>query len=411
MQSLNNHTFAIIDICDHLELVHYPTKWGKITDPGESWWVRGLVLDTRIDKIIAGSYGHTAEVADIIPEGAKLFKGHEGALIRIYLNNGEVRMSSHRRISLDKSRWGSSSTFLEMINSDEACTSQRDSLFDLTKKESPYCYMFLLRHPELMCCSLEQVDKAMLTYLGCTTSYTKEDALFPEEDVDWNQATIAEPEPITEEVALNHLKKGYGARFEDDSILGGGEFVIASSTDESGRVKLTKVTSAAYRWRASIVDNNPNIVQRLCQLVSYARGAKHELQLPELTKNQVDKIKLSCLPSSKLKLSYLYITLYSSICWYWLALPVGLRDNLEDVAHNYIREVRLLVEHICTLHEAQSELDEKTPLRIKEIIDCAVKHNKGDMKSKVKFLISKEFGTSLYRLVRYRIDLFSELTD
>lgn len=402
-QAINTTAYEVLEEQEHLQLIHYPTKWGKVTDPKEDWWVRGLVIDNRIDRVVATSYGYTGEVQDDLPEDMTYFKGHEGALIRVYLNDGKVRVSSHRRISIDKSRWGSSMTFLEMIESDPTSAATLKRLFEEGKKESPHCYLFLLRHPELMCCSLEKVNKTILTYLDSTTSYTKEDGLFPEETVEWTKAAMLPPKPISREQALKHLKVGYGSRFEDNSILSGGEFVIASTKDELGRTRLTKVTSAAYRWRASIVDNNPNMSQRLCQLISYSRGAKNELQLPELTRNQVKSIKLKCIPSSNKKLGYLSLTLYSSVSWYWLALPLNLRSNLEEVASNYLTQVNLLIEFILSL-EGQ-ELPPKTPDRVKEILECAKKYGKGDTRSRVKFLISKEYGTSLYKLIKYRMSL------
>lgn len=435
----DSNTWEIVDQDEHLSLIHYPRTDDQPQDPT----LRGWVVDTTHGVILAKSYGYTPTATlDKLVEteegititddhhnivtypknqyGLKI--GHEGAMIRVFYTGGRVRIVSHRRLSITRSKWGSSPFFQDMISQ---CKNKEiiEDLFDLEKKESPYCHSFLLVHPDLLCCSLEQVDEPYLLYLGHFQAYTEDECPFEMEDVDWNLKHRERMPEISLDEANRFLTSGYG---EDrsklqDPRLQSGEFVLIYNKDHSNFIK---VQSKSYSWRAMICDNNPNIKHRfyqLAELVAEKHKDRFESLFPKLTDKQLES-RRSMIPCLRLAIdSKQYRKLVNVWTCLWLSVPINKRQSVQEVQRNYLNSKRQLVNWLCTLERSGHDyLD--LPDRIKQILTLSrfkaiqdhqtniVKAPSVDsrVRSNINNLIRKEYGVSLYRLVKAHEKFVSE---
>jgi len=428
------HNWEVIDQEDNLHLIHYPQS-GDCPKDGS---IRGWVVDTDNGVVLAKSYGYTPVatldqlteteegivVTDehhntmVYPKGEYGLKiGHEGAMIRVFYTGGKVHIISHRRLTISRSRWGSSPVFQDMV---AECTNKAlmEGLFDLEKKESPYCHNFLLVHPDLLCCSLERVNDPYLLYLGNFQSYTRDNCPFSTDDVDWNLAQRDTVPEISLSEANLFLKNGYG---EDRSMLqdprlGAGEFVMIYKRNEDGQTDFIKVQSQAYSWRATIRDNNPNLKHRfyqLAELTSERNKDRYQELFPKLTEKQL-QARRSLIGSLPIQIdSKPYRKLVNIWTCLWLSVTESKRSTVEDIQRNYLRSKKQLVEWLCTLERSTCD-KEDLPERIRQILTLArfkaiQDHQTSQfvgpsldarVRSNINNLIRKEYGVSLYRLVK-----------
>jgi hypothetical protein len=145
---------------------------------------RGLVY--RGDTLLVKTFGCTddhvmsAEDTQLVLrltaqplKTCQLFEAHEGVLIRVYLDNGTWRISTHKKLDAFKSKWGGSSasygdmfvaaldslgysldTFLETLNSD-------------------FCYTFVVRNRADNRIVCDAPDTPTMYFSGCFPIYTK----------------------------------------------------------------------------------------------------------------------------------------------------------------------------------------------------------------------------------------------
>lgn len=260
--------WQILATDQNLALVHYDDE-ADMTTMGH---LRGVVVDVEAKLTIAKSYGFTdTQVIDgTLPENQIYKIGYEGTVMRVFFHHGKVYHSTHRRLDSSRSRWGSSIPFAEMY---ETLGAPKDEeLFDLTKKYSPHCHMFLMVHPDVIIATREDIGKGYLVYLGSHEMWTVDQAPWPMEELDMDLRTpspenVVYPKPLEVGDAMYHLTFGYGDMkrpLPKDPRLGPGEFVIQYGSDG----KLTKLVSPAYQWRADLHGNNPNRAYQMYKLMT-----------------------------------------------------------------------------------------------------------------------------------------------
>ena len=286
--------FDIVSENENLTMVHYRPD----ADLEIFGNLRGIILDTKVGNVVSYSYPHAPTIiaSQIVSEDGfvkvgnqvldeskiRIKIGFEGTMIHVFKHAGKVYRSTRKRLDPSKSKWGNSKTFGEMYwdlsgPSDEA-------LFDVEKDYSPYVHSFILAHPDVQVCSKDDVGNGCLIYLGPKTMYSTEpeECPYPIESVDCllrvpettsvkTQGTIYSPEKLTLEDANKHLLFGFYEKVEGyeylDPRLLPGEFVILENS-ETG--KMFRIESHSYNWRASIRNNNPNLLHRFFELLDYS---------------------------------------------------------------------------------------------------------------------------------------------
>ena len=216
-------------------------------------------------------------------EKTKIKPGFEGPLIHVFKHGGKVYRSTRKRFDPSKSRWGNSKTFEEIYW--DLNGPKDEVLFDSEKDYSPYCHTFIMVHPDMLVCTKYDVGSGYLVYLGPKQMYSVENCPYPIEEVDdtlrvpdttssyfqTEEKKVYSPEAMDLDTANKHLTFGFYEEFPGyeylDARLLPGEFVILEDL-ESGN--MYRIESPAYNWRSEMRNNNPNLLHRFHELLDYA---------------------------------------------------------------------------------------------------------------------------------------------
>lgn len=447
--------------------------------------LRGVVLDTKVGKIISHSYPHAPkfvssslstsngkllldEKTSCSVESLKMKIGFEGPLIQIFKHGGKVYHSTRKRLESGKSRWGNSKTFDEIWK--ELNGPEDNVLFAEDKMYSPYCHTFIMNHPDVLVCTKDNVGRGNLIYLGPRQMYSTEESLcpYPIQEVDVNlhvpetvssysqedgsafsetendkqtsPRKIYSPESITLEEANKHLLFGFYEALEGyqylDPRLVAGEFVILEDT-ETGM--MYRVESPAYAWRNSMRNNNPNLLHRLFELMDYAYlkndeegDAKYCAMLPLLTfyaeddlKRLIEKSPIVVWPQMT-EISHTVPVkkddkLYNIWQCFLVSVPLCRQQQVVEYYDYLVRKRTEVVNWLNILSEKMGNLDLSVySKRVQDILSKTksfavdrvrrgqnVDNRTREVKSveiltreNIRNFISKEIGSSLYRIIR-----------
>lgn len=306
--------------------------------------INGVVIDVDAGAIIASSYGHTPlAVADEITVNEKgeivltditgvtrsfdssrvKFKlGLEGVILRVYKWGGIVFVSSHTKIDVSRSVWGTSLPFLDIYTALGGPTTE---LFHENTVTSPICHIFQVVDPSLLVATKQDIGVGYLAYLGpkqmwnveltsCPYKQTDESGIdsqgipnrtlgyTPQEwltDKRKNAGFIPSlfsgpsnfvttlPTPLTEPVIFYpqnldletvnvHLRRGYwllpDAFYESaDYRLTLGEFVTMYWRNDKGHLEQAamQIQSTAYNWRKEQMRGDaPHLMSRFYDLIN-----------------------------------------------------------------------------------------------------------------------------------------------
>ena len=115
-------SIIITDQYKDLTIYHYDDF---TTDP-DMLNVRGVVKNDQ-DQVVCKTFGYTPEVvvtnhtelnakiAPLITESTRFFKSYEGTLFRVWSYQGEWFLSTHRKFSASRSKWGCKKTYAELF--------------------------------------------------------------------------------------------------------------------------------------------------------------------------------------------------------------------------------------------------------------------------------------------------------
>lgn len=458
--------WEVVDREEDLALVHY-TEDADMTTRGH---LRGLLLDLETDTIIADSFGYTptavASKLEVVDNtfSIKDTDGHthyfdvnnmtikrvfEGVVIRVLWRKGKLYRITHKRINPQKSRWGSSKSFLTMY--DEAGGPTAEQLFDTTKPFSSTSYDFLIVDQSLLVGTRQRVN---CPYIVCLAQRTV-DVKRPAEEVapglanfttssaisgSINESFIHQPTALSLDEANHHLMYGYYAGFDiaDERQLTGEAVIVYTMTD--GIVTdIVKVHSPAYDWRVKLRGNNPNIVNQFYCLLNSVYG---DIKSEEAWKALKDKyIMFPLYDEQSLKQLYEqsqgilvipveevvredYYTRDDRIHLLWInylvSLPPHAQADALKILSNYKADKDAVTKWLQELEETTPNIEsaEVSP-RVKGIISSArrlarERVAKGDnysakgvymklpmvIKSTIRNLINKENGPSLYSRIR-----------
>lgn len=295
--------WSVVDQVYPLYLIHYKED----ADMSLVGHLRGILVDVEAGVKIAMSYGHTPtsicnqlqvdQNNNLVIEDQDGFvhqmnfnhtiikRAFEGVILRVILHEGQVYHLTHRKIRPMKSRWGDTPFFTNMYQ--EANGPKDDELFNLDKKYSPLCYVFLVVHPTLMIASKQHIHQPYCVLLNINTMYNEQNCPFNMDEVDWdlkpitisneithvvNESFIHVPNHLSLEEANHHLQYGYyNQQVVNDVRLLPGEAVILYQYDQQGQlIDIVKVHSLSYDFRFKLRANDPNPYHRFFELIHYS---------------------------------------------------------------------------------------------------------------------------------------------
>jgi hypothetical protein len=229
--------------------------------------VRGTVDGKVPDKYMFKD--DNGSVVEYEKSKSVFYKGHEGAMMRVFKNNGKIYTSTHKRINPSNNWWSNSPIFTELYNTLNGPTTE---LFDPEQPNSPFVYLFLMMHPSLSIASREDVSGAKLYYVGYQN--VSDDVTIDMTPSTFANRHVPSPERFdTLDEVNSFLISGYYPAIAppDNPIIGNGEFVILVETNETENkrvVRSVKIQSHAYRWRTEMRNNESNLKKLVFKLAA-----------------------------------------------------------------------------------------------------------------------------------------------
>lgn len=393
---LNPQEYDIVDTDGDLAMMHYRVNrsFDPRLDRPSHPDVRGWVVDTKTMQLVAKSFPYTPGVTlDELEEREELTiiddagtrhlfrkplikEGFEGTTIRVFRHGGKTYYASHRRLDTSKSRWGSSIPFRQMYDD----LGGRHDLFDETKLYSPYCYVFLVVHPDVAHVSQQDIGKGHIQFLHCVSCYDKDTCKYPTEQVDWQKRSLDSPPALSLEQANDVLSKG--------------GFLIVSKEDGDA----IKVLSNDYLFRSTIRNNDPNLLHRLNELVD-------EVDLLA----SVEPIKAAKIPQKR---QQDILRAYTALR---MAVSPHLKDTVDKVYLDYLNLRPSLHSWILELEESNLLEEDNVPPRVGSLVHKArrlaqqlqynrelKRRNTSEEQYKINLLnlLWKETAASLYSLYK-----------
>jgi hypothetical protein len=475
MLSLRESIASILDVSDTpawqimdtrleegLYLVHYSqdanmVKYGSL---------RGVVVDIPHQAIVARSYGFTPTLSassmsvadydqkihltdatnpnvtyDLDPETTLFYPGFDGPLVRVFLHNGQVYHSTHKKLQTLMDVW------------EQLGGPRDDELFDMGKKYSPYVHIFILASPELQMVSKTPVGAGYLIYLGTRKMW--EQSPYSESEVDWEQrknfTTVESFQSYPEtplildvrafdlEEANKYLTYGQYESFDLSGLeerLWPGEFILAYLHSPSGEsTGVLKIESPSYHWRATMRDNNLDLTLQF-YLLSNGKFIRAEFEeerelylrkFPLLTPYDISAIEgliqqdgpLVVWPQEEIPLATIEVLLadptsrlYNIFLAFFYSLPPSQQEKALRLLQSYEADIKALTEVLIQVQD-QDEL-RYVPARARYLINTArsfgqdlllgnnpERHDLNALiDQEITSLVKLEEGYSLYRLVQ-----------
>ena len=332
-----DYPFKVLDsdVENGLYLLHYDDATIGSSSNKNLRQLRGTIVDIE-SGIICNSFGYTPTIISdrITPDANGYWKatdtdGHiqefnvqeaifqclyEGCLMRVWKHKNKVYHSTHRRLSADGSRWGSSDYFTSLYT--KYGGPRDEELFDPEKPYSSLCHFFLIVDRQLMMSSKLPLGdfEGFLLYFGAIPQYASESKAsessteksypttsYPVDQVEWDTSNsswynsdafvsieeslgrnpivaldevtdgkIQIPCQFSVDMANQVLSLGFHPSRKShspDSRLGTGEAVLCRYVDASGLDRMVKIHSKAHEWRQQVVNNQPNLLFRAYELL------------------------------------------------------------------------------------------------------------------------------------------------
>jgi len=299
-----------------LYMVHYKSD-ANLEEFGH---LRGTVVDLKNKKVISRPYGYAPTVitSRLVPNPKtgelklqdmdqkfhtlasgryNILPGFEGVVIQVFMYEGKVYHATHKKFDISKSKWADSPFFSDLWS--QLAAPKDEELFDLTKKFSPYCHLFLLIHPSLLYVTKDYVGSGYTVYIGPKIVWNPKESSYPDVDDKLHQPkfqseldserkipVLYSPSKMNIETANGFLATGFYKAVPtfwynpvtqiiqpmDDRLLPG-EKLFVQKLDESGKIIGTlEIHSRSYAWRDNIRDNHANMKFRFYELLNSANN-------------------------------------------------------------------------------------------------------------------------------------------
>lgn len=311
------------------EIIHTPTYTPADIDLEDSQIIlnlRGLILDIEEEWICCKSFGFSGTLTmDQIDQ--ETFEGVDnygyprnypsqfirfqnffpGPVIRIWKYKGVVYTSTHKKIMINKSKWGSDESFeklfIDIFGRGISTIQELDSfIFDTSKETSNYCHAFILSSPKITTDSRINLGNGLLVYLKSfelnhflpgAFKYYKHHKVVENEIKEWSFFSEFEPEslPSPEEYGTVIKAKYFGLELSNKILFSGysnisesiisemdyrirpGESLIALFPDNS----ICKICPRSVNWRNVLLNNNYNLYGQFWHNMDYVLKRKKEI--------------------------------------------------------------------------------------------------------------------------------------
>ena len=216
-----------------------------------------------------------------------VFPLYEGTMIRVWKHNGELMISSHKKIDCSKSHWGSSGQFRNLFL-------EYTKDFELSGYTNNFTvHYFILMNEDLLVCSKFPMTnrKGLVIYVGTRDKNNMNigkagwmliDKMklptLTNDEIHNGTGTFYAPDLITKYSEVTKLlTKGFYSHpaVEQTNPLCLGEAIVVAYNDK-GRRKHIRIVSPAYKHRSELVDNNPNILHRCYTILTKTLYPKSE---------------------------------------------------------------------------------------------------------------------------------------
>lgn len=210
-----------------------------------------------------------------------VFPLYEGAMIRVWKHNGELMISTHKKIDCANSHWGSSKMFKELFL-------EYTKDFDFKEYTNDHTvHYFVLMNEDLLVCSKFPMTtrKGLVVYVGTRDKLNMDIKnagwmlmqkmklpSLTNDEIHNGTGTFYGPDLITKYSEVTKLlTKGFYNQdaFEQDNPLCLGEGVVVTYNEGKQRRNI-RIVSSAYKKRSELVDNDPNILHRCYVLLNKA---------------------------------------------------------------------------------------------------------------------------------------------
>lgn len=284
-----NFPFRINDtLNDDLFLVHYDEKTIASTpldSPVRS--LRGTIVSLKQNRVVCSSHGYTpvivtdtlesleSEPVDIDGkihpnrETGIFFKLYEGSNIRTWLHEGELMISTHKKIDARKAYWGNKKSIGELF---ESCLNEefKTNMIGVLEKDL-VCYFILMDKDVVQSTSFPIGVGTRSTIAVFTGFLTRTgDLVSPDEMEDLKLFDLPPAcldayweEPVEKKI----FRSIFFDNFEKD-----GYFWLQK---KDKKVTITKVLLTAYKKKLDLVNNEANFLKRSYELLSECRFPKN----------------------------------------------------------------------------------------------------------------------------------------
>jgi hypothetical protein len=240
------------------------------------------------DQAVFTDYDGDTHSVDFLRTDTYTTSVSEGCVLRVSKFEGEVLVTTNRRINIERSRWGNSPTFLQMYR--DFGGPPFETLFEGDEKTSNTTYVFMVVHPDLSIAGRFDVGSGYLIFLNKFQNNLSDVPLVDLPKSLSSKLRLTEDFPATTKcveclpastgqcesctlgktvychIPLNpHDMRNwlvYGASEsepQEDPRLNRGEAVIVSFVDQATYERRTiRLCSLAYNWRTAVNNNNPN---------------------------------------------------------------------------------------------------------------------------------------------------------
>lgn len=267
---IKSNKINITDKKDNLYIVQYNKKGHQ----------KGVLIDIDKELILINCFKNFKNIiSNYIPkyysaDNFKYTRSYEGVLLYITRLNGFNYYNTSKKINVEKSKWGNSPTFVSMFKS--AKGPSHEQLFNLNYETSPFCYIFLIVHPDLIVGSRQNVNSPYLIFIKCIKMFSPElfdnCEMIQKKDYDLNNniipSIINKPEIykdtfLTLEEANDFLIEGY----YKNSNYNSGESILVWEKNNI----ILKINSKDYVKRCDMRGDNPNIKKRFYKKIDDAK--------------------------------------------------------------------------------------------------------------------------------------------
>jgi len=423
----NNDGWNVIDQVGDMALCHF-----RYSAKDEASSLRGTIVDTAKKCIVAPSFGyHQILVSDTLEKMEKGFKtadvefeqnatiyaGTDGIIVRAFMHNSQIYLSSFKNIDLkeSKSNLYATDTFWNLYH--QSGGPNLKNLFDTSKKYSAWVYHFLVVHEDVLTVSKQPLEQNRKVYmLHAAEVLKKETCVYTESEVDWHKTEMSfqQPKALDLDQANQFLLKGHYPELDTKEVpyqAQPGEYVAIYEQTE-GVPKITMVHSRSYHNRYLIKHSRTNLRLRFFQVTDYARnnfkkGNNKERYLglfPPLEEPGLEEHLISLRSNQKRSLNTFIDKIINIWINFVLAMPLTKQAECKKLLVDYLETQKRVAQKMMELYQRKSRGYQFKHRRIQIILEnwyYDLDHRKLSNEKLYQYCystIKRETGSSLFMM-------------